>query len=80
MTRLAGHIRGFSCFSIEITKSYKEMAWKDDLRKLLKQAGSKDTPTLFLFSDTQIIKESFLEDINNILNTGRMLTLCVINR
>jgi len=52
LTRLAGFIRGQSTFTIEITKSYKEAAWKDDLRKLLKQAGSKDTPTLFLFSDT----------------------------
>lgn len=52
LTRLAGFIRAYECFSIEITKSYKEMAWKDDLRKLLKMAGSKNLPTLFLFSDT----------------------------
>ncbi len=25
---------------------------------------------VFLFSETQIVKESFLEDINNILNSG----------
>jgi len=36
LTRLAGHIRGYSTFTIEITKTYKEPAWKDDLRKLLK--------------------------------------------
>jgi len=36
LTRLAAHIRGLSTFSIEITKNYKELAWKDDLRKLLK--------------------------------------------
>jgi len=30
---------------------------------------------VFLFSDTQIIKESFLEDINNILNTGEVPNL-----
>ena len=29
----------------------------------------------FLFSDTQIVKESFLEDINNILNTGEVPNL-----
>jgi dynein heavy chain len=36
LTRLAGFIRGFATFTIEITRTYKELAWKDDLRKLLK--------------------------------------------
>merc|ERR1719191_2164820 len=30
---------------------------------------------VFLFSDTQIVKESFLEDINNTLNTGEVPNL-----
>ena len=30
---------------------------------------------VFLFSDTQIIQETFLEDINNILNTGEVPNL-----
>ena len=34
------------------------------------QAGSAGQPTVFLFSDNQMKEESFLEDINNILNTG----------
>jgi len=38
--------------SIEITKNYKDASWKDDLKKLLKLAGSKNTEVVFLFSDT----------------------------
>lgn len=34
------------------------------------QAGSKRIMTTFLVTDTQIIDEKMLEDINNILNTG----------
>jgi hypothetical protein len=34
------------------------------------QAGCAGTPTVFLFSDSQMKLESQLEDINNILNTG----------
>ena len=30
---------------------------------------------MFLFSDTQIVKESFLEDINNLLNIGEVPNL-----
>lgn len=38
---------------------------------MIKTAG-KNEPVTFLFSDTQIVKESFLEDLNNILNTGEV--------
>ncbi len=34
--------------------------------------AGKNEPVTFLFSDIQIVKESFLEDLNNILNTGEV--------
>ena len=37
------------------------MEWRDDLRRVLKQAGAQFQPTAFLFSDTQLKDESFLE-------------------
>jgi hypothetical protein len=40
--------------------------------QVLKQAGGTAQPTVFLFSDSQLKEESFLEDINNILNTGEV--------
>ena len=33
-------------------------------------AGVENKPISFLFTDTQIIKEQMMEDINNILNSG----------
>ena len=33
-------------------------------------AGIKNQPAVFLFSDTQIVFEAMLEDVNNVLNTG----------
>ena len=38
-------------------------------------AGCDNKPQTFLLSDTQIMYESFLEDINNILNTGEITNL-----
>lgn len=35
-------------------------------------AGTGNTPTVFLFSDTQIVDESFLEDLNNVLGSGEV--------
>ena len=47
----------------------------EDLKILLTNAGAKDQMMTFLISDTQIAEESFLEDINNILNTGEVPNL-----
>jgi len=48
------------------------------LKKLLKNAGAKANPQVFLFSDSQIVKESFLEDINNLLNIGEVPNLWAV--
>jgi len=58
-----------------LTNSYNETNWKDDLRRLLKQTGAKNIPTVLMVSDNNIKKESYLEDINNILNTGEVPNL-----
>jgi len=38
--------------------------------QLLIKAGNEGKPVVFLFADTQIKDESFMEDISMILNTG----------
>lgn len=38
-------------------------------------AGCEEKPTTFILNDTQIMYESFLEDINNLLNTGDITNL-----
>ena len=75
LTRIAKTINEYEFFMIEITKNYKEQKWREDIGALLKSAGKDNKKTVFLFSDTQIIYESFLEDINNILNTGEVPNL-----
>jgi len=37
--------------------------------------GVKNRATVFLFMDTQIVEESFVEDINNILSSGEVSNL-----
>jgi dynein heavy chain, axonemal len=76
MARLAASIQAMAPFSIEISKSYREKEWHDDIReRLLKRAAIDNVPVVFLFSDTQLVKESFLEDINNLLNSGEIPNL-----
>ncbi len=70
LTRLASFMAGYRCSSIEITKTYDRTVWFDDLKVVLLEAGCQNKPVVFLFSDTQIVMEAFLEDINNLLNAG----------
>jgi dynein heavy chain len=59
-------------FQVEIKKVYRTQEWREDVKELMRQVGGKGNSTTFLFTDTQIKQESFLEDINNILNTGEV--------
>lgn len=38
-------------------------------------AGIKGQPVCFLFPDNHVMEESFLEDLNNLLNTGEVPNL-----
>ncbi|ELV10380.1 Dynein heavy chain 1, axonemal [Tupaia chinensis] len=70
LTRLASHMAEYECFQIELSKNYGMSEWREDVKKVLLKAGLQNLPITFLFSDTQIKNESFLEDINNVLNSG----------
>ncbi|XP_053785531.1 dynein axonemal heavy chain 1 isoform X3 [Desmodus rotundus] len=70
LTRLTSHMAEYECFQIELSKNYGITEWREDVKKVLLKAGLHSLPITFLFSDTQIKNESFLEDINNVLNSG----------
>lgn len=55
---------------MEIKRNYDTPEFHEDLRKMYMRAGANYEDTVFLFTDTQITKEEFLEDINNMLNSG----------
>ena len=61
--------------TLQISKGYGTEAFLKDIGKILMRSGMSDKKQAFLFSDTQILMESFLEDINNILNNGEVPNL-----
>ena len=75
LTKLAAFISEMQLIQIEISKSYGQGEWREDLKRIMTQAGAAGKPTVFMFSDTQIKSESFVEDLNNILNNGEVPNL-----
>jgi dynein heavy chain len=56
-------------------KGYGLNEWRDDMRKIMTNCGVEFNDTIFVFSDTQIVNETFVEDVNNILNNGEIPNL-----
>jgi len=75
LASLATHIADYELFIIEISKSYGVNEWKEDMRNMFIKGGVDERGTAFLFSDTHIVNETFLEDVNNILNNGEIPNL-----
>ncbi|ETV99156.1 hypothetical protein H310_08559 [Aphanomyces invadans] len=75
LTRLAAFIMDYEVKQIEIAKNYSMLEWREDMKYVLKTAGTGARPLVFLFSDTQIKYEAFVEDINNMLNAGEIPNL-----
>jgi dynein heavy chain len=70
LSRLAAFMSEYALFQIEVSKNYGQAEWKEDLKRVMLGAGLDARPTAFVYCDTQIVSESCLEDINNILNSG----------
>ena len=66
----ATYVAGYELFQIEMSKGYGMNEWHEDMKRVLMKSGCTDQSMVFLFSDTQIAREAFLEEVSSILNTG----------
>jgi dynein heavy chain len=70
LARLATFMADYTLFQVEVSKGYGPNEWRDDVKTCLMQAGVEQKQIVFLFTDTQIVFEGMVEDVNNILNSG----------
>ena len=77
LTRLCSSMLEAKCFQIKLSKNYKPVHFREDIKLRMLDCGCEGLPSTFIMTDTQIMYESFLEDINNILNTGEITNLYV---
>ncbi|KAJ3172703.1 Dynein heavy chain 2, axonemal, partial [Geranomyces variabilis] len=70
LARLAAFTVETTVFQIKISKYYRHADFREDLKTIYRMAGVDAKPTAFLITDQQIISESFLEDLSNILSSG----------
>jgi dynein heavy chain len=70
LAKMAIFISNHVWASIELIKNYNMKSWREDIKRILMQTGLNNKQTSFLFTDTQIINEQMVEDLNSILNSG----------
>ncbi len=75
LTRLAAYIGGLQLTEMNVTMAYSLLDWRSDLKKVCWKAGVDGVPTVLIFSDNQAKMPQFLEDLNNLLNSGEVPTL-----
>ena len=70
LTKLSTFIAGYELFQISLKRNYKEVHFRENLETLYTKILIEDKQVVFMFSDSQITEESFLELINTILTVG----------
>ncbi|XP_075057079.1 dynein axonemal heavy chain 14 [Mixophyes fleayi] len=69
---LACYISDCKLFRLSITQSYSNTEFREELKKVYKETGLLGESVVLLIRGADIIKDSFLEDINCIVNSGEV--------
>lgn len=75
LIRLCSFLYDMEFKQIEITKDFGVASFRDFIKELMMKAGVEGKKISFALTDSQILTETFVEDINNELNTGEIPNL-----
>ena len=68
--RLAAFAADCEIFEITLSRGYNENSFREDMKILFNKVGVENKKTVFLFTASHVVDESFLEMVNNMLMTG----------
>lgn len=75
LTRLAAHINDYEVYQVEMSRQYGVKEWREDFKTMLNKISASPNPAVFVMNDSQMKEETFVEDINSILNSGEIPNL-----
>ena len=75
LLKLGSYIYNMEFKQIEIVKGYGVSNFREFVKEMMFTSGVQGTPIAFTITDSQILSETFLEDLNNVLNTGEIPNL-----
>jgi len=80
VTKLAAFVNSMTVFEVQVTKNFGIKEFREFLKGMYEHAGYKGKrkkESVFIFSENEIAKEAFLEDVNNMLSSGLVPNLFV---
>jgi dynein heavy chain, axonemal len=75
LIKLGSYIYSMDFKQLEITKGFGVEQFRDFIKDMMFATGVNGKANAFTLTDSQILSETFLEDINNLLNTGEIPNL-----
>lgn len=73
--KLAAFAAEYEIFEIKLTRGYNLTSFNEDLKILFKAVGIENKKIVFMFTDSHVVDDAFLEVVNNILMTGMVPAL-----
>ena len=75
LAKLASYMCGYDVFQITVSQNYGINDLKTDLQGMYMKAGVKNLPITWLLTDTQIVDDTWLVYVNDLLSSGNIADL-----
>eukprot|EP01053_Blabericola_migrator_P008291 Blabericola_migrator_1__8290@NODE_42_length_17171_cov_64_374065_g38_i0_p1_GENE_NODE_42_length_17171_cov_64_374065_g38_i0NODE_42_length_17171_cov_64_374065_g38_i0_p1_ORF_typecomplete_len4774_score977_70AAA_6/PF12774_7/1_1e148AAA_6/PF12774_7/8_3e02AAA_6/PF12774_7/17DHC_N2/PF08393_13/2_5e03DHC_N2/PF08393_13/7_2e118AAA_8/PF12780_7/1_4e03AAA_8/PF12780_7/1_4e03AAA_8/PF12780_7/27AAA_8/PF12780_7/8_4e92DHC_N1/PF08385_12/1_5e89DHC_N1/PF08385_12/65DHC_N1/PF08385_12/1_8e03DHC_N1/PF08385_12/2_2e02DHC_N1/PF08 len=72
LSKLVSWLNGLSVFQIKAGRNYDTIAFENDLRAVMKRAGTKEEKICFIFDESNVLGPAFLERMNALLAAGEV--------